>query len=63
MNTRGVSEKFQEWQKRATHGARKVGTTTDQYVREKTWSTIALAAIVGCVLGYLLVGSREEEES
>ncbi len=62
MNTRGMTDKFQDWQKRASESARNIGNTTDKYVRENTWTTIALAAVVGCVLGYLLVGTRGESE-
>jgi len=60
MNTREMTDKFQDWQKRATQTARNVGQATDQYVRENTWTTIAMAAVVGCVLGYLLASRRED---
>ena len=60
MNTRGVKEKLQGWQQSATESARKAGNTTDRYVRENTWTTIALAAVLGCVIGYMLVGNRED---
>lgn len=59
MNTREMSDKFQDWQRRATEKARDVGQATDQYVHENTWTTIAIAAAVGCLLGYLLT-SRED---
>ncbi len=62
MNTRGITDKLHDWQEKATTSARNLGTTTDRYVRENTWATIAIAAVVGCVLGYLLVGNREEAE-
>ncbi len=60
MNTREMSDKFQDWQKRATETARNVGQATDQYVRENTWTTIAAAAVLGCVLGYLLASRGED---
>lgn len=60
MNTREMSDKFQDWQKRATEKARDVGQATDQYVRDNTWSTIAIAAVIGCVLGYLLASRGED---
>jgi hypothetical protein len=59
MNARAMTDKVQDWQKRATETARNVGSATDQYVRENTWTTIAVAAVFGCVLGFLL-GSRRE---
>ncbi len=62
MNTRGITEKMQDWQQRATQGARDLGNTADRYVRENTWLTLGIAAALGCVVGYLLVGNREDSE-
>ncbi len=59
MNTEEMTNKVQDWQKRATESVRNLGQTTDQYVRENTWATIGLAALVGCLLGYLLSTSRD----
>jgi ElaB/YqjD/DUF883 family membrane-anchored ribosome-binding protein len=58
MRTRELTNKVQDWQKRATETARKVGQSTDTYVRENTWSTLAIAALLGCVLGYILTSDR-----
>ena len=33
-----------------------VTDTTDQYIRDNTWTSIACAALVGCIIGYLLAG-------
>lgn len=71
MNTRQMTDKFQEWQqragetvqdwqKRAGETARNVGQATDQYVRDNTWTTIAVAAVVGCLLGFLLANRGED---
>ena len=54
MNTRGMTDKVKDWQKRATDTAKNVSQVSDRYVRDNTWTTIAVAAIVGCLLGYLL---------
>jgi ElaB/YqjD/DUF883 family membrane-anchored ribosome-binding protein len=54
-----MTDKVQDWQKRATRTARNVGDTTDRYVHEYTWASIACAAVVGCVLGFLLAGRRD----
>lgn len=54
MNTREMSGKFQDWQQRAKDTARNVTEATDQYVRENTWSTVVMAGLLGCVVGYLL---------
>ena len=59
MNTREMTEQLQDWQKRATETARNVGEATDIYVRENTWTTLAIAAVVGCMLGYLLASRRD----
>ena len=54
MNTRQVTDKFQDFQQRATEKARDVGETADRYVRENTWASIGVAAVLGCVVGFLL---------
>jgi ElaB/YqjD/DUF883 family membrane-anchored ribosome-binding protein len=59
MNTRAVTDKMQDWSKKATEKAKVVGQSTDQYVRENTWSSIAIAAVVGCLLGFLLANRKE----
>jgi len=59
MNTREMTEKLQDWQKLATKTAKNVGEFTDDYVRENPWSTIAFAAVVGCIFGYLLASRRD----
>ena len=64
MKARDVSETVQDWQarmgetaKKVSDTARNVGHATDEYVHENVWSSIAMAAVVGCVVGYLL-GNR-----
>lgn len=59
MKTRAVTEKLQDWQQRAGETARTVGGATDRYVRDNTWTSIAFAAVIGCVIGYLLA-NRED---
>jgi ElaB/YqjD/DUF883 family membrane-anchored ribosome-binding protein len=63
MNTREmtdkVSDKFQDWQQRATETARNVGRATDDYVHENTWTTVAIAAMFGCLVGFLLANRRD----
>jgi ElaB/YqjD/DUF883 family membrane-anchored ribosome-binding protein len=59
MNTREMTEKVQDWQKRATETAKNVGEVTDNYVRENTWTSLAFAAVLGCVVGYLMGTSRD----
>jgi ElaB/YqjD/DUF883 family membrane-anchored ribosome-binding protein len=60
MNTQDVTDRVQDWQRKAREAARNWGSTTGHYVRENTWTTIAVAAVLGCVVGYLLAGRRED---
>ncbi len=59
MNTREMTDKFQDWQQRASEKAKDWGQTTDTYVRENTWMSIGIAAVIGCVLGYILASRRD----
>jgi ElaB/YqjD/DUF883 family membrane-anchored ribosome-binding protein len=59
VNTKEMTDKVQDWQKRAGDTARQVGQATDQYIRENTWASVAIAALVGCVIGFLLGHRRE----
>jgi len=59
MNTSEVTEKLQDFQKRATKSARKACEATDEYVHENAWTSVALAAVAGCVIGFFLGRSRD----
>jgi len=59
MNTKELKDTAQDWQKKAQETARNLGQSTDSYVRENTWSTLALAAVLGCLVGYLLTTGRD----
>ncbi len=59
MNTREMTNRLQDWQKKASDKAREVGRVTDDYVHENTWSSIAFAAVIGCVVGFLLGNRRD----
>lgn len=61
MNSRVMTDKLQDWQKRAKEQARYWGETTDTYIRDNTWIAIASAAALGCVLGFLLTHPRESD--
>lgn len=54
MNTREVTDRLQDWQRKAEETARNVGHATDDYVRENTWASIGFAALLGCVIGFLI---------
>ena len=59
MKTREITDKLQDWQKSATETVQNVAESTDEYVRENTWTTIACAALLGCIVGYVLAGRRD----
>jgi len=59
MNTMEVTNRLQDYQKCASQKAKDLGKVTDTYVRENTWSTLAMAALLGCVLGYFLTTRRD----
>ena len=56
---RSWKQSAQEWQQAAVETARNAAQATDQYVRENVWSTVALAVLAGCALGFLLGRSRD----
>jgi ElaB/YqjD/DUF883 family membrane-anchored ribosome-binding protein len=47
------------WRERAKEKARDAGIAADRYVHENVWTTVAFAAITGCVVGYLLGRSKD----
>ena len=59
MNTSDVTEKLQDYQKRATESARNACKATDEYVHDNVWTTVAVAAVVGCVIGFFLGRGRD----
>lgn len=52
-------ETAQQWQKTAMDTARNAAQATDDYVRENVWTTVTLAVLAGCALGFLLGRSRD----
>ncbi|HHY86452.1 MAG TPA: DUF883 domain-containing protein [Verrucomicrobia bacterium] len=59
MNTRVMTDKVHDLQKQVSEKAQHVGQAADRYVHDNTWTSIAMAAIFGCVLGYLLAGRHD----
>jgi ElaB/YqjD/DUF883 family membrane-anchored ribosome-binding protein len=59
MKTSDVKERLQDFQERATETARNVCETTDEYVHENAWTSVAIAAVAGCLIGFLLGRSRD----
>lgn len=59
MKTSDLTDKLQDFQKRATETARDACQATDEYVHDNVWMSVAFAAALGCVLGFLLGRSRD----
>lgn len=72
MDTTEMSEKAQNWQKtaedlqdQAEHWGKKVsakaqdtGKAIQSYVQDNTWTSVAIAAALGCVIGLLMSRGR-----
>jgi len=54
MNRQDVTEKIQDLKSRATEKAKNVGQATHEYVHENAWASVACAALLGCIVGFLL---------
>jgi ElaB/YqjD/DUF883 family membrane-anchored ribosome-binding protein len=49
-----ASHRFRELQQRLGDKARDVSRVTDRLVHENTWTTVAVAAVIGCLIGFFL---------
>ena len=58
-SARNWKETADQWRQTALETARNAAQATDGYVHENVWSTVALAVIAGCALGFLLGRSRD----
>jgi ElaB/YqjD/DUF883 family membrane-anchored ribosome-binding protein len=54
MNTSDLTDKIQDLQKRASRAAKNVSQVTDDYIHDNTWTSMACAALLGCIVGFLL---------
>jgi ElaB/YqjD/DUF883 family membrane-anchored ribosome-binding protein len=52
-------ETAQVWHQAAMDRARDAAQATDDYVRDNVWTTVALAVLAGCALGFMLGRSRD----
>jgi ElaB/YqjD/DUF883 family membrane-anchored ribosome-binding protein len=53
-----VPGRIRDVQNRLTETAKNVSTVTDDYVHDHPWQTVAMAAVIGCVIGFL-IGHRD----
>ena len=49
-----TTHRFRELQQQLGEKARKASRVTDEFVHENTWTTVAVAAVIGCLIGYFL---------
>jgi len=56
---RSWKEAAQEWQQTAMDKTKDAAQATDQYVRDNVWTSIALAVLAGCAIGFLMGRSRD----
>jgi hypothetical protein len=58
MKTNEMTDEIQnglgEFRQRITEKARDLSTATDRYVHENAWQSVAFAAVIGCVIGFLM---------
>lgn len=59
MKTSDVTDRLQDFQKRAGETARNACQAADEYVHENAWQSVAIAVVLGCVLGFFLGRSRD----
>ena len=53
-----VPGRLREVQSRISETAKNVSNVTDDYVHDHPWQTVAMAAVIGCVIGFL-IGHRD----
>ena len=53
-----VPGRIRDVQNRITETAKNVSNVTDEYVHDHPWQTLAIAAVLGCVIGFL-IGNRD----
>jgi ElaB/YqjD/DUF883 family membrane-anchored ribosome-binding protein len=63
MNMTETREKWSAFQQRATETARNACKSTDEYIRENTWISLAVALGIGLAVGFLINGSRRRAEA
>ncbi len=55
----GLKEQAQNWQRRVSEKAQDTGRAIQSYVQENTWTSVAIAAALGCAIGLLLSRGRD----
>lgn len=55
MTAQKLNERARMWAERARHA----GANADRYVHENAWTTVAVVALVGAAIGFLLASRRD----
>jgi len=55
-----ISDRFQAMQERVGETARDVSRSTDEYVHDNPWKSIAIVAVAALLLGLIFGGSRRD---
>lgn len=59
MKTNNLTDRIQDIQQRASETARNACETTNEYVHDNVWTSVAIAALAGCVLGFFMGRGRD----
>lgn len=54
-----AAHRFRDLQSRLGESAKTMSQATDRYIHANPWKTIAIAALVGCVIGFLVRPRRD----
>jgi ElaB/YqjD/DUF883 family membrane-anchored ribosome-binding protein len=49
-----AGERLREMKDQLGEKARNASQVTDRFVHENAWTTVAVAAVIGCLIGYFL---------
>ncbi len=47
-------ETMEKWHQKALNGTKTVAKTADHYVHDNPWTSVAIAATIGCMIGWAL---------
>jgi ElaB/YqjD/DUF883 family membrane-anchored ribosome-binding protein len=56
LTTRGeeLTHRFRDLQQSLGEKAKDLSKKTDEYVHDNPWRTVGIAALVGCIIGFIL---------
>ena len=54
-----AAEETHRWKERAVESAKHASVATDKFVHDNVWTTITIAALAGCAVGFLLARGHD----